>query len=60
MCSSYPPLNIWKIGPDFDAAEVGAFGADGSGNSGAKITGRTDVSPEFRENLADLIYFFNR
>lgn len=32
--------NIGEIEPDFDATEVRAFGADGRGDSGAKMPGR--------------------
>src|ERR1700733_11587363 len=33
---SDPSLDVGEIGPDFYAAEVGAFGANGGGDSGAE------------------------
>src|ERR1700689_2551125 len=47
-------LHVWKIEPDFYAAEVRAFGADGSGDSGAQNAGWADVTRELRKNFADL------
>jgi hypothetical protein len=56
---SYPSLNVGEIGPDFYAAEVGAFGADGSGDPGAEIARGADVTREFGEHFADLFDFLD-
>jgi len=45
--------DVWEVQPDFDAAEVGAFGADGRGNAGADVAGRTDVFGELGMNAAE-------
>ena len=46
--------DVWKVEPDFYAAEMGAFGTDGSGDSGAEKTWRTDVLSELRMDFAEL------
>ncbi len=43
-----------EVEPDFDAAEVRAFGAEGSGDAGAEMAGRADVTCEFGMNFAEL------
>src|SRR6266566_3858522 len=40
--------------PGFDAAERGAPGADGRGDAGADMAGRTDVAREFGMDFAKL------
>jgi hypothetical protein len=47
-------LNVWEVEPDFYAAEVGAFGADGSGDVGAEMAGGADVFCELGVDLAEL------
>src|SRR6201987_879701 len=59
LAGSDPSLDVGEIGPDFYAAEVGAFGADGGGDSGAEIAGGADVTREFGENFADLLHFLD-
>src|SRR6266850_1837847 len=44
--------DVGEVEPDFDAAEVGAFGADGGGDAGADMAGRADVAREFWMDLA--------
>ncbi len=39
---------------DFDAAEMGAFGADGSGDAGADVARGADVASEFGVDFAEL------
>src|SRR5438128_6587284 len=46
--------DVGKVEPDFDAAEVGALGADGSGDAGAEMAGRADVASEFGVDFAEL------
>src|SRR6266550_3349882 len=46
--------DVRKVEPDFDTAEVGAFGADGGGDAGAEVAGRTDVAGEFGMDFAEL------
>src|SRR5712692_5502098 len=46
--------DVGEIEPDFDAAEVGAFGADGRGDAGAEMAGRADVASEFGVDFAEL------
>ena len=46
--------DVGEIEPDFDAAEVGAFGADGSGDAGADVAGGADVASEFWVDFAEL------
>src|SRR6266852_5723691 len=45
---------VGEVEPDFDAAEVGAFGADRSGDAGAEMAGRADVAREFGVDFAEL------
>src|SRR5467141_4001763 len=52
--------DVGEVQPDFYAAEVGAFGADGSGDSGAEVTGWADVFGELRMNFAKLGDFVER
>src|SRR5208283_4089806 len=52
-------LNIGKVQPNLDAAEVRSFGANGRGDAGAKVAGRPDVTGEFglrRAKLRNLIH----
>src|SRR6266436_2606690 len=57
---------VGEVEPDFDAAEVGALGADGSGDAGADVAGRADIAREFGMDFAELsefvhgglVYFF--
>ena len=37
---------VGEVEPDFYAAEVRAFGADGGGDAGAEVAGRADVAGE--------------
>src|SRR6266567_6367084 len=46
--------DVGKIEPDFDAAEVGAFGADGGGDAGADMARRADAACEFGLHFAKL------
>src|ERR1700740_588610 len=46
--------DVGEVLPDFYAAEVGAFGADGRGDAGAKVAGRSDVTRELGMNFAEL------
>src|SRR5713226_7156175 len=52
------PLNaagdVGEVEPDFDATEMGAFGADGRGDAGANVAGRADVASEFGVDFAEL------
>ena len=52
--------DVGEIEPDFYAAEVGAFGTDGSGDTGAEIAGRTNVFCELGMDFADLGDFVER
>jgi len=45
---------VGEVEPDFYAAEVGAFGADGGGDVGAEMAGRADVFCELGVDLAEL------
>src|SRR5277367_2340035 len=45
---------VGEVEPDFYAAEVGAFRADGSGDVGAEVAGGADVLGELRVDLAEL------
>ena len=47
-------LDFGEVEPDFYAAEVGAFGADGGGDAGADVAGRADVAGEFGMDFAEL------
>src|SRR5882762_11088666 len=46
--------DVGEVEPDFDAAEVRAFGADGGGDASADMAGRADVAREFRMDFAEL------
>ncbi len=52
--------DVGEVEPDFDAAEVGAFGADGRGDAGAKMAGRADVACEFGMDFTELGNFVHR
>ena len=43
-----------EVEPDFYAAKVGAFGADGGGDAGSEVAGWADVLGELRVDLAEL------
>ena len=45
---------VGEVEPDFYAAEVGAFGADGGGDVGAEMAGGADVFGELGMDLAEL------
>ncbi len=45
---------VGEVEPDFDAAKVGAFGADGGGDVGAEMAGRADEFGELRMDGAEL------
>ncbi len=45
---------VGEVEPDFNAAEVGAFGADGGGDVGAEVAGGADVFGELGMDLAEL------
>src|SRR5579859_3280219 len=51
---------VGEVEPDFDAAEVRTFSADGRGNPGSKMAGRADVAREFGMDFAKLCYFVHR
>src|SRR5271168_1590412 len=46
--------DVGEVEPDFDAAIVGAFGADGCGDSGAEVAGGADVFGDLGVDLAEL------
>src|SRR6267378_7756549 len=46
--------SVGEVEPDFYAAEVGTFGADGSGDAGAEVAGRADVAGELGVDFAEL------
>src|SRR6266850_3717939 len=46
--------DVGEVEPDFDAAEVGAFGADGGGDAGADVARGADVASEFGVDFAEL------
>src|SRR5467141_2611801 len=46
--------DVGEIEPDFDAAEVRAFGADGRGDSGTDVAGRADVACKFWMDFPEL------
>src|SRR6266571_503902 len=46
--------DVGEVEPDFDAAEVRAFGADRSGDAGAEMAGRADVTGELGMDFAEL------
>src|SRR6267154_3088124 len=52
--------DIGKVEPNFDAAEVGAFGTDGSGDAGADVAGWADVASKFGMDFAELGEFVHR
>src|SRR5437588_3339710 len=52
--------DVGEVQPDFDAAEVGAFGTDGGGDAGADVAGRADVAREFGVDFAELGEFVHR
>src|SRR5580658_2110535 len=45
---------VGEVEPDFNAAEVGAFGADRGGDVGAEMARGTDVAGELGVDLAEL------
>ena len=49
-----------EVEPDFNTAEVGAFGADGGGDVGAEVAGGADVFGELGVDFAELGYFVHR
>jgi hypothetical protein len=50
-------LNVGEVEPDLDATEVGAFGTNGRGDTGAEMAGRTDIAGELGVDFADLSDF---
>src|SRR5713101_8156252 len=46
--------NVGEVEPDFYAAEVRAFGADGRGDAGAEVAWGADVAGELRVDFAEL------
>src|SRR5260370_26962416 len=46
--------DVGEVEPDFDAAEVGAFSADGSGDASADVARGADVASEFGVDFAEL------
>src|SRR6266478_2068675 len=52
--------DVGEVEPDFYAAEVGAFGADGGGDAGAEVARGADVAGELRMDFAELGYFVKR
>src|SRR5580704_4964335 len=48
---------VGEVEPDFYAAEVGAFGADGCGDAGADVAWGADVARELRVDFAELCDF---
>ena len=53
-------MYVGEIEPDFYAAEVRSFGADGRGDTGAEVAGWADVFGELRMDLAELSDFVER
>ena len=51
--------SVGEVEPDFDAAEVGAFGADGGGDAGAEMARRSDMAGELRMDFAELGNFIH-
>src|SRR6266850_833029 len=49
-----PAGDVGEVEPDFDAAEVRAFGADGGGDAGADMAGRANVARKFWMDFAEL------
>src|ERR1700756_5660821 len=58
--SLYAALDVGKVPPYFYAAEVGAFGANGSADAGSEVAGRAYVFGQLRMNLAELGDFVER
>ena len=52
--------DVREVEPDFDAAEMGTFGADGSGDTGAKMARRSDEFCELGVDFAKLGDFVER
>ena len=50
-------LDVGEVEPDFYAAEMRAFGADGGGDVGAEVAGGADVAGELRVDFAELSDF---
>ena len=46
--------DVGEVEPDFDAAEVRPFGANGRGDASTKMAGRADVPRDLRMNFAEL------
>src|SRR6266404_1627369 len=46
--------DVGEVEPDFYAAEVGAFGADGGGDAGAEVARRTNVAGKLGLDFAEL------
>src|SRR6266852_9794155 len=53
-------LNVGEVEPDFYAAEVRAFGADGRGDARAEMARGADVAGELRMDFAELRDFVER
>ena len=47
-------MDFRKVQPDFDAAEMGTFGADGRGDSGAEMAGWADIATQLGMHFAEL------
>src|SRR5215470_1628857 len=52
--------DVGEVQPDFDAAEMRAFGADRRGDAGAKMARRADVAREFGMDFPKLRDFVHR
>ena len=46
--------DVGEVEPDFDAAKMRAFGADGRGDACAQVARRADVARELGMNFAEL------
>src|SRR6266404_6258812 len=46
--------DVGEVEPDFYAAEVGAFGADGGGDAGAEVARGADVASKFGMDFTEL------
>src|SRR5260370_16962913 len=46
--------DVGEVEPDFDAAEVGAFSADGGGDASADVARGADVASKFGMDFAEL------
>src|SRR5277367_3028731 len=53
-------VDVGEVEPDFYAAEVRAFGADGGGDSCTDVAGWSDVPRELRVDFAELCDFVHR